>query len=89
MNVALTAFTRRGLALAQRLAEGLGSAGHTCALAVPRRLAEGVTGYDSLGAWTGERFGQADALLFVGACGIAVRAIAPYVRDKLTDPAVV
>ena len=27
-------------------------------------------------------FAGADALIFVGACGIAVREIAPYVRDK-------
>ena len=38
--------------------------------------------------WTRTWFGQAEALLYIGACGIAVRAIAPYVQDKTRDPAV-
>lgn len=42
-----------------------------------------------LSEWTKERFSRDEALVFVGACGIAVRAIAPYVRDKFHDPAVV
>ena len=37
----------------------------------------------------GERFQTSDALVFVGSCGIAVRQIAPYVKDKKTDPAVI
>ncbi|MBQ6504068.1 MAG: cobalt-precorrin 5A hydrolase [Flexilinea sp.] len=36
----------------------------------------------------GEQFDWADAMIFIGACGIAVRAIAPHVRSKVTDPAV-
>lgn len=91
MNIALTAFTSRGAELAGRLAKGLTEDGHSCSLWVPERLAPetGLPGYRSLGPWTGERFADSDALLFVGASGIAVRAIAPYVRDKFTDPAVV
>ncbi|BFL47478.1 cobalt-precorrin 5A hydrolase [Lactonifactor longoviformis] len=44
---------------------------------------------ESIGAWTSLRFQNSDALIFIGACGIAVRAIAPYVKDKKKDPAVV
>ena len=43
----------------------------------------------TLALWAGERFSDSEAIGFIGACGIAVRAIAPYIRDKRTDPAVV
>ena len=57
----------------------------------PARFAEelGIQAYDSFAAWTAERFAREDALVFVSATGIAVRAIAPHVRDKFSDPAVV
>ena len=35
--------------------------------------------------WAGTQFAAGNAILFIGAMGIAVRAIAPFVRDKLTD----
>ena len=35
-----------------------------------------------------EKFNSSEALIFVGSCGIGVRLIAPYIKSKLTDPAV-
>jgi cobalt-precorrin 5A hydrolase len=39
-------------------------------------------------AWVAQRFTQRDALIFIGATGIAVRLIAPYLQGKTKDPAV-
>ena len=86
MTAAVIAFTRRGAALGRRLADALGATLH-----VPARFAGevGAQAYDSLTAWTGWAWEQADSLLFIGAAGIAVRAIAPHIKDKFIDPAVV
>ena len=40
---------------------------------------------ESLNDWTRKNFYENDALIFVGATGIAVRAISPFVKDKLND----
>ncbi len=40
---------------------------------------------ESLNDWTSKNFYENDALIFVGATGIAVRAISPFVKDKLND----
>ena len=78
MICAYLAFTDTGLALAKRLAAAL-----------PGSVARCGQDGTSLAEWTGVQFVQSDALIFVGAAGIAVRAIAPHCKSKTTDPAVV
>ena len=86
MTGAVIAFTRRGAELGKGLAEGLRATLHV----PPRFAAEvGAEAYHSLEGWTAEMWAAKEALIFVGACGIAVRAIAPHVKDKFSDPAVV
>lgn len=86
MTAAVIAFTRAGAALGRKLADALGATLH-----VPQRFAAEVSAapYPSLAQWTAEQWERCDALVFVGAAGIAVRAIAPHVKDKFLDPAVV
>lgn len=80
MKLELIAFSQRGEQLARRAAQLLGQAGHTAACT-----------RDGMGArdWAGRAFVRAEGLIFVGAAGIAVRSIAPWLRRKSTDPAVV
>ena len=87
MRSVLFAFTERGKATARRVAEILEG---EKALYAPARLAgEGFEAYpDGLPEFTGTVFDR-DALVFVGATGIAVRAVAPHVASKRSDPAVI
>ncbi|MEG0115655.1 MAG: cobalamin biosynthesis protein [Hydrogenoanaerobacterium sp.] len=91
MKIAMIAFTKKGAALLERLYAGLCAQGNevsgfAAASCCERTKLTPLKG--SVTQWAGQQFVQADAIIFVSACGIAVRAIAPYVSDKFTDPAV-
>ncbi len=75
-GIAFLAFTDRGEALAGKLAGVFG--GETAR-----------AGRDlDLETWTEAAFPEKAALVYVGAAGIAVRAIAPFLKHKAEDPAV-
>ncbi len=76
MKIAALAFTDAGVGTGRRLAS----------LSDDFRLERCAQG--RLKEWTAAAFAEADALIYVGACGIAVRAIAPFVRAKTSDPCV-
>lgn len=98
MRIAVISFTKQGAKLSGRIKTALEGQEHTevfchTKCSVFRNEPGQMTSLDGqmvfveeqLSDWTSEQFETGDALVFVGACGIAVRAIAPAVRDKLTD----
>ena len=88
MRIAVIAFSKEGAALGSHLKK---LPGHKIKNYIILNHAGEATGepFDSVYALSERLFSAVDGLVFIGACGIAVRAIAPLLKNKLTDPAVV
>lgn len=83
MIVSIISFTDRGRALGGRIAAALPE---DCVTQYAKE--DGFVPYVSVGAFAQRAMAEDDAVIFVGAAGIAVRAVAPFVRGKEVDPAV-
>ena len=79
MRAALFTFSRGSCATARRILAALPEEAWMC-YTMPRFEEPGFLPLDK--AVYGASFSSMDALIFVGACGIAVREIAPYVKSK-------
>lgn len=81
MQIEIISFTGQGSSLAEKIKEIMKVHGNV-------QVTSGKEKNISLQTWTENAFSKAQVLIFVGAAGIAVRAIAPFVQDKFKDPAV-
>ncbi len=84
----IVAFSTKGCSTALRIAEGLEK---ECRIF--SKTTGDTTGTEKiilpLTSWTGVAFKEAESIVFVGATGIAIRAIAPHLKSKMKDPAIV
>lgn len=78
-DIFMISFSARGEALARRLAELPGPR---------RRIRHERCPEGGLENLTRRAFAESKAIIFVGSCGIAVRASAPFLRHKKLDPAI-
>ena len=86
MRTIIIAFTQPGLQLAKKAAQNTEG---TVEIYGHERCTDGtIHSFYSVGEVIKERFYQCDRILFIGAAAIAVRVIAPYLKSKTTDPAV-
>lgn len=90
MKIDIYAFSSKGIMLSNKLIEGMKEHEvkvHT--LEKYSKYAINVRIMDNLNESTRNSFANSDAIIFIGAAGIAVRAIAPFVENKAKDPAVI
>ncbi|MDR2726095.1 MAG: cobalamin biosynthesis protein CbiG, partial [Candidatus Adiutrix sp.] len=91
-TIAVFALTRQGAALARRLALSLSEEGYTPTLGLPRRLADEFGAdlcFETLGEALASHFNAFGGHVVVAATGLTVRLIAPLLKSKTSDPAVV
>ena len=95
MKVSIISFTLKGIELSLKIKKAFPKEDlclyTKCSYAekniTEMNLAESGLSYveQSLTDWASEEMKKRRSLLFIGACGIAVRAIAPFLTDKLND----
>ncbi|MGN0204413.1 MAG: cobalt-precorrin 5A hydrolase [Coprococcus sp.] len=82
MKAAIISFTRTGDELGVRIMR------HLKKNCIEAKKTAAAQLHESVSAWTRHAFEKYDVLIYIGAAAIAVRSIAPYLRDKFADPAV-
>lgn len=85
MKFASIAFTENGAKIVKMLVHEMGVKGYV----FEKYKTDGLETFNNVSSLVRDIFKKYNAIVFVGACGIAVRSIAPYVKDKAKDPAVV
>ena len=90
-GIDVVAITRRGVETALKIKEALDKAGLNSTVYAPKKYSQnGVVTLDKkLADFIKDTYSTVDALVAVMATGIVIRAVAPLLENKLTDPAVV
>ncbi len=89
MNIAIISLTENGRILSGRISDKLTTDFTTRRYCFYKHSDSDSEEFDSVTALTDSIFSEYDALVFVSACGIAVRACAAHIRSKMSDPAVI
>lgn len=85
MKFASIAFTENGAKIVKMLVREMDVKGYV----FEKYKTDGLETFNNVSSLVRDIFKKYNAIVFVGACGIAVRSIAPYVKVKAKDPAVV
>ncbi len=90
-GIAVIAITRRGVETALKIKQALDVEGLSSNVYAPKKYSQvGVVPLEvKFSDFIKDNYSKVDALVAVMATGITIRAVAPFLESKLTDPAVI
>src|SRR5208283_171248 len=90
-GIAVVAITGRGIETALKIKDAVNNTGLSCIVYAPKKYVQnGVIPLNKkIDEFVKDTYHEVDALVAVMATGITIRAVAPYLESKLTDPAVI
>lgn len=89
MKIAIISITENGRLLSRKITELLTEEHTAERFCFHSHTDENAQAFDNINELAAKLFQVCEALVFVCASGIAVRAIAPYIKSKTSDPAVI
>jgi cobalt-precorrin 5A hydrolase len=88
MRLAIVSLTKNAAQLAARILETLPADNYSRFDAQGAAIPEAKCVSGEFAARVGDLFAKYEGIIFIMACGIVVRSIAPFLKDKKNDPAV-
>ncbi len=87
-RTAIVAVSETGIKIAREIKKKTGGEKNTTDI-VSTKKGAGLKTVKSVSGFTAKRFDDYNAFIFIGALGICVRCVAPNIKNKKTDPAVI
>lgn len=88
MNASIISVTENGRILSQKICDVLSEKHTITRYAFHKNCDEAAVSFSDINSITADVFDKSEAIIFICACGIVVRSIAPFIQSKTTDPAV-
>ncbi len=89
MNISVVSLTEKGRILSAEICSFLKNNHTLKRYCFVKHTDESAEIFDNIYQLTDKIFTKSDAIIFICACGIAVRAVCPHIVSKISDPAVV
>lgn len=89
MNIAVFSVTENGRQLSRKVSEVISAEHKVSRYCFHKHTDDDAAVFWNMGSMVGRLFDRSDAFIFVCACGIAVRAVTPYLGTKADDSAVI